>query len=55
MNCVYELIGKSLIKGVTIDNSEGLFSTKEKASEVKEHLEKYNQDKVYSIIRRVVM
>ncbi|WP_312286866.1 hypothetical protein [Terrisporobacter sp.] len=54
MNNVYELIKRVYIGGLEIYDSLGLFTTKEKANESKEYLEKYNPNEIYDILYRRV-
>lgn len=54
MNCVWELIKKVYIGRSSIPESLGLFSTKEKANESKEYLEKYNPNEIYDVLYRRV-
>lgn len=54
MDCVWELIKKVYIGKSSIPESLGLFSTKEKAIESKEYLEKYNPNEKYEVLYRRV-
>lgn len=54
MDCVWELIKNCHMGGLEINNSEGLFSTEEKAIATKEYLEIYNPDVRYVILYRRV-
>lgn len=54
MGCVYELIKRVYIGRSPIPESLGLFSTKEKAIESKEYLEKYNPNEIYDVLYRSV-
>lgn len=54
MSCVWELIKRVYIGRLEIPESLGLFSTKEKAIESKEYLEKYNPNEIYDVLYRRV-
>lgn len=54
MDCVFELISRMYIKGRILEESEGLFSKRERAEEVRGQLEKYNPNKKYGILYRRV-
>lgn len=54
MDCVYELIRRVYVGRSSIPESLGLFSTKEKAMESKEYLEKYNPNEIYDVLYRKV-
>lgn len=54
VDCVWELIKRVYTRGLEIPESLGLFSTKEKAMESKEYLEKYNPNDIYDILYRRV-
>lgn len=54
MDCVYELVKCNYIKGLEINDSLSLFLNKEKATETKKYLEKYNPNEIYKIVYRRV-
>lgn len=54
MDYVYELTAKVETRNDVFIESEGLFSTEERAIEIKQYLEKCNPNKKYDIIVRRV-